>query len=91
MGRVRLPSPAEVETVKNWLGEATMLHIDGVRFERAASGIRMVAHYRGLKGHTQKKTITAPDTDDYTDVVVHMAHFLERGEQVSFAPPMAVH
>ena len=90
MGRVRLPSPTELTVIKGWLGDATMLHIDGVQFERPASGIRMTVHYRGLKGDTQKKTITAPDCKDFEDVVVTMERFMTSGERASVVDPVTV-
>lgn len=73
----RLPSPPEVETVKYWLHESTGLPIDGIRFARNSSGLFLRVDYRDVKGHSQKQTLTAPDTDDFTELAVEMSNILE--------------
>jgi hypothetical protein len=75
----RIPNPEEVATVKQFIEDASLLHVDNVEFRRHGRGLWMRCDYRDIKGFTKKRTITAPDTDDFTDLAVTMAEWLERG------------
>lgn len=79
MGGLRLPSPQEREIMRVFLMEATDMQIDGLEFDKPASGVRMVATYRDVLGHTRKKQIVSPDArngDDIQDMVVMLSEWL---------------
>lgn len=78
MGRMTLPRPDQIDTIKQFLTESSGLFVEGVEFGRPSSGISMKATYRDFYGHSQTKTILAPDTDDFQNVVVAMSDWLEQ-------------
>lgn len=78
MGRVRLPNQPEVETIKRFLGETSMLHIDGVEFGKPATGLSLKVTFRDFQGHAHTKTMMCPDMTDFQDAVVLMSEWLEQ-------------
>lgn len=78
--KAHLPSPAQTETVKQFLADSTNLHIDGIRYARHGAGLFLRCDYRDLKGFTQKQSLTAPDTDDFQELAVEMSNIIEYRE-----------
>jgi hypothetical protein len=76
---MRLPSPVQRDVIRQFLHEATDLHIDGVDFTRLPSGVAMIVHYRNLKGNVQKKAMQSPGATSMghiEDMAVLMSEWL---------------
>jgi hypothetical protein len=61
MGRVKLPTPTEIEVIKRFLTESSGMWVEGVRFRTPAHGLTMVVTYRNFADETMKQTLHGPD------------------------------
>lgn len=77
-----MPGPKARETIKVFLSEACKMHIDGVDFRPLSSGIACTVHYRDLGGHSHKKTMSAPEArnmSDIEDMIILVSEWLNHG------------
>jgi hypothetical protein len=55
MGRVKLPTPTEIEVIKRFLTESSGMWVEGVRFRTPAHGLTMVVTYRNFADETTRQ------------------------------------
>jgi hypothetical protein len=73
------PSPVHRDVIRQFLHEATDMHIDGVDITRLPSGMALIVHYRDVRGFSHKKAMQNPNArtmSDIEDMAVLMSEWL---------------
>jgi hypothetical protein len=85
MGRVKLPTPTEIEVIKRFLTESCGMWVEGVRFRTPAHGLTMVVTYRNFADETKTQTLHGPDVTDFEELTLLMSDVLDNISGVALA------